>query len=115
PRYAALADSRAYVTTSGQTLTQGPSYGNFEQTELTGVNKGDLIAMKMVNTSFGWTFWEFAQANQQAGGEGMSHVASYGLNTFGWEDRLNNGDHDYNDLVVGVNFTSASGHKLLST
>jgi hypothetical protein len=113
PRYAALADSRAYSTTTGQTLINGPAYGNFEQTELTGVNAGDLVAMKLVNNSFGWTFWEFAQANQQVGGEGMAHVVSYGLNTFGWEDRLNNGDHDYNDLIVGVDFTSASGHKLL--
>jgi hypothetical protein len=69
--------------------------------------------MKLVNNSSGNTFWEFAQANQQVGGEGMAHVESYGLNTFGWEDRLNNGDHDYNDLVVGVDFTSASGHQLL--
>jgi hypothetical protein len=113
PRYAALADSRAYATTTGQTLINGPSYGTFAQTELTGVNAADLIAMKLVNNTHGNTYWDFAQANEQVGGQGLSHLMSYGLNTYGWEDTLGGGDRDYNDLVVGVDFTSASGHGLL--
>jgi hypothetical protein len=69
--------------------------------------------MKLVNNTHGNTFWAFAEANELVNGQGLSHLMSYGLNTYGWEDTSGGGDSDYNDLVVGVDFTSASGHKLL--
>ena len=44
----------------------------------------------------------------------MWAIYSYGLNTWGFEDRPLTGDHDYNDLVVQFeDFTSHSGHGLL--
>jgi hypothetical protein len=111
--YAAAADARAYSDTSGDTLIKGPSYGNYEQTELMGVNAGDLIAMKLVNNSHGNTYWGFAQANETVNGASIGHLWNYGVNTWGWEDGYGGGDRDYNDLIVGVDFTSASGHGLL--
>jgi hypothetical protein len=36
------------------------------------------------------------------------HLWNYGLNTWGWEDTYGGGDHDYNDLIVQIDFTSAS-------
>ena len=41
------------------------------------------------------------------------HQWNYGLNVVGWEATLGGGDHDYNDFVVGVDFTSAYGHGYL--
>jgi hypothetical protein len=47
-------------------------------------------------------------------GQSVGHLWNYGLNTWGWEDTFGGGDHDYNDLVVGLDFTSASGHGWLA-
>jgi hypothetical protein len=113
PRYAEAAERRAYATTTGEVLISGPGYGNFRQVELLGINASDRIAMKLVNNTFGNTYWEFGQANEQSAGQPVTHVVNYGLNTFGWEDTLGGGDRDYNDLVVGVDFTSTSGRGLL--
>jgi hypothetical protein len=38
---------------------------------------------------------------------------NYGLNTVGWEDLYGGGDRDFNDLVVQLDFTSATGHDWL--
>jgi hypothetical protein len=35
---------------------------------------------------------------------------SFGPNIFGLEDTWGGGDHDYNDLIVQLDFTSAYGH-----
>ncbi|MFO1160203.1 MAG: hypothetical protein U1E60_15285 [Reyranellaceae bacterium] len=108
PGYAAAADARAYATTSGGTTIAGPGYGNFLQTELKGVDAGDLIAMTLSNGS--QRFWAFAQANESVAGAPVGHLWNYGLNVWGWEDIAGGGDRDYNDLIVGLDFTSASGH-----
>jgi hypothetical protein len=48
------------------------------------------------------------------GGQHVGHLWSYGLNTWGWEDTKGGGDRDFNDLIVGLDFTSASGHGWLA-
>ena len=106
--YAAAADARAYATTSGSTTIAGPGYGNFLQTELKGVDAGDLIAMTLFNGT--QRFWAFAQANEVVAGAHIGHLWNYGMNVWGWEDIAGGGDRDYNDLIVGLDFTSASGH-----
>jgi hypothetical protein len=111
--YAAAAAARAYSTISGSKEISGPGYGGYTQTELAGVNAGDLVAMTMFNNTHGNTYWEFSQANETLGGSSIAHVWNYGVNTIGWEDTYGGGDRDYNDLIVGVDFTSASGHGLL--
>jgi hypothetical protein len=45
--------------------------------------------------------------------DGLGHLWSYGLNTWGWDGVLGGGDLDYNDMVVQLDFTSAAGHGLL--
>ncbi|MEP9366546.1 DUF4114 domain-containing protein [Xanthobacter sp. VNH20] len=105
--YADAAQARAYHTVDGHTAIDSPGWGNYAQTEITGVNAGDIIAMKLTNGAN--TFWAFAQANEQAGGAGVTHLWSYGLNTWGWEDLAGGGDHDFNDLIVQLDFTSTSG------
>ncbi|MEP9376529.1 DUF4114 domain-containing protein [Aquabacter sp. CN5-332] len=106
--YREAVDARAYHTTEGNTSVHGPGYGAYHQTEITGVDAGDLIAMKL--TSGTETFFAFATANEVVDGEHVGHLWNYGLNTWGWEDLYGGGDHDFNDLVVQLDFTSASGH-----
>jgi hypothetical protein len=36
------------------------------------------------------------------------------MNTWGWEDLAGAGDCDFNDFVVQLDFTSASGHGWLA-
>ena len=108
--YAAAAAARAYQTSSGDTTIEGSGYGNHRQTSLVDVDAGDLIAMKLDNLDTGDTFWAFAQANEKVAGQPVNHLWSYGLNTWGWEDRRGGGDRDYNDLIVGLDFTSAYGN-----
>jgi hypothetical protein len=112
--YAAAAASRAYDTEAGSPTIAGPGYGNHGQADLVGVNSADLIAMTLTNQWQGTTYWAFAQANEKADGVPVDHLWNYGANTWGWEDMLGGGDHDYNDLVVGIDFTSALGHALLA-
>jgi hypothetical protein len=66
--YAAAAAARAYSTVSGGSLINGPGYGNYTQTELTGVDAGDFVAMALFNNTHGNTYWEFSQANESVGG-----------------------------------------------
>jgi len=51
-----------------------------------------------------------SQANEQVEGAGVGHLWNYGANTWGWEDLHGGGDRDFNDLIVQLDFTSASGH-----
>lgn len=109
--YAAASAGRAYATSTGGTAVNGPGYGNYNQAMLTNVDSGDLVAMQLTNLTQGTTFWAFSQANEPASGGGhVGHLWNYGLNTWGWEDTYGGGDRDYNDLVVQLDFTSASGH-----
>ncbi|MBN9535586.1 MAG: DUF4114 domain-containing protein, partial [Alphaproteobacteria bacterium] len=107
--YAAAALARAYPFSGGATSLTGPGYGNYAQAMLQNVDAGDLVAMTLTNQSSGNTYWAFSQANETVGGQPVSHLWNYGLNTWGWEDTRGGGDHDFNDLVVQLDFTSASG------
>jgi hypothetical protein len=69
------------------------------------VDAGDHIAMKLVNNDSGQTYWAFSRANPDS----ISHLWNYGLNTWGFEDQLGGGDRDFNDLIIGLDFTSAAG------
>lgn len=111
--YAAKALARAYETSTGDKSIAGPGYGKFVQAELPNVGPGDIIAFKLTNETKGNTFWGFTQANETVDGQKVVHLWNYGLNTLGFEDRYGGGDKDYNDVIVGVDFTSASGQGLL--
>jgi hypothetical protein len=50
----------------------------------------------------GNTFFAYGAANS----DGISHFRSLGNNLFGLEDISGGGDRDYDDLVIGFNFTS---------
>jgi hypothetical protein len=110
--YAAAVQGRAYQVVSGSTTgasLAGPGYGTYAQAMLQGVDAGDYVAMSLVNQSSGTTYWAFSQANESVGGQSVGHLWNYGLNTWGWEDTKGGGDHDFNDLIVQLDFTSASG------
>ncbi len=111
--YAAAATSRAYAVMGGGTTIAGPGDGNAGQSQITGVDAGDLIAMQLTNVTNGDTFWAFSQANEMVGGEHVAHLWNYGANTWGWEDLHGGGDRDFNDLVVQLDFTSTAGSGLL--
>jgi uncharacterized protein DUF4114 len=108
--YAALAAGRAYHTTDGHTAIGGPGYGQFGEALLKGVNANDIIAMRLDNLTTGAHFWAFANANEKVNGQAAAHMINQGLNTWGWEDTFGLGDHDYNDMTVQLDFTSAHGH-----
>jgi hypothetical protein len=113
--YAEAVAARAYSVQSGGlqsggTLLLGPGYGFFEKTAITDVDAGDLIAMTLTNRSSGDTWYAFAHANSDHRG----HIVNYGHNTWGWEDTRDGGDHDFNDLVVQLDFTSNAGHGWLA-
>ncbi len=109
--YAAAAATRAYHTDTGATAISGAGYGQFSQAKLSDVDHGDLVAMSL--SSGGHTYWGFSSANEKVNGVSVGHLWSYGLNTWGWEDQTGGGDADYNDLVVQLDFTSATGHDWL--
>jgi hypothetical protein len=109
--YEAAAHARAYALAGGGTLLNGAGYGQYSQGELTNVDAGDLVAMKLVNNTVGADYWAFAQANPD---NGMAHLWNYGANLWGWEDTYGGGDRDYNDLVVQLDFTSTAGHGWLA-
>lgn len=109
--YAAAAATRAYKTTDGDSAIGGPGYGNFKQVLIDDVDAGDLIALKLTNQSTGNVFWSFAEANEVGkDGNHVGHLWNYDLNTWGFEDKFEGGDRDFNDMVIGVDFTSAAGH-----
>jgi len=109
--YDVAAHARAYELAGGGTLLDGAGYGKYSQGELTNVDAGDLVAMKLVNNSLGLDYWAFAQANPDGP---IAHLWNYGANLWGWEDLYGGGDRDYNDLVVQLDFTSAAGHAWLA-
>ena len=111
--YEAAAAARAYQLSTGGTQVNGPGYGNYGQTGILNVDAGDIIAMKLLNTTTGGHYWGFAHANEMVDGRAVGHLWSYGLNTWGWEDQHGGGDHDYNDLIVQLDFTSSAGHAWL--
>lgn len=104
--YAAAAQAAAYQLGTGGTMLNGPGYGNYGQNLLLDVDAGDFVAMMLVNRTHGQTYWAFSQANP----DGQGHLWNYGLNTWGWEDTYGGGDHDFNDMVVQLDFTSTAGH-----
>jgi hypothetical protein len=109
--YATAAETRAYQTTEGGSAIFGSGYGNYTQAILTDVDAGDLIAIKLTDHTTGHDYWSFAQANEVDGsGSHVGHAWNYGLNTWGFEDQYGGGDRDFNDVIVGLDFTSASGH-----
>jgi hypothetical protein len=108
--YAALAAGRAYQTTDGRTAISGAGYGQFAEALLKGVDANDIIAMRLDNVTTGSVFWAFAQANEKINGQPAVHMINQGLNTWAWEDTVGLGDHDYNDLIVQLDFTSAHGN-----
>ena len=77
------------------------------------MHQGDIIAMQLTNVTTGNTYWAFSQANESANGQPVGHLWNYGLNTWGWEAGQAGGDHDFNDLTVQLDFTSAYGHGYL--
>jgi hypothetical protein len=66
--------------------------------------------MTLSNNIEGVTYWAFAQDNETVADQHVGHLWNYGANTWGWEDIKGGGDRDYNDLVVGLDFTSAYGN-----
>ena len=112
--YAAAAQARAYQTTSGASGITGAGYGQASQALLQGVNASDIVAMRLDNLTAGAVFWAFANANETVSGQKVGHLWNYGLNTWGWEDTFGGGDHDFNDLVVQLDFTSAHGRGWLA-
>ena len=104
--YAAAAQAAAYQLGTGGTSLNGPGYGNYAQNLLLDVDAGDFVAMMLVNQSRGQTYWAFSQANPDSQG----HLWNYGLNIWGWEDTLGGGDHDFNDMMVQLDFTSTAGN-----
>lgn len=107
--YAAAAEARAYQLATGGTSISGPGYGNYEQTALLGVDAGDLVAQRLTDQTTSATYWSFAGGNESVGGQHIVHQWNYGHNVVGWEDMFGGGDFDFNDLVVGIDFTSAGG------
>jgi hypothetical protein len=112
--YQAAIQGRAYQTQQGGTSIGGPGYGQFGQSAIVDVDAGDLIALKLVNNSTGAVFLGFTQGNETVGGQKIAHLWNYGLNTWGFEDTWGGGDHDFNDLIVQLDFTSAYGRGWLA-
>lgn len=107
--YDAAAAAHAYRTSTGETSIAGPGYGNFKQVEIPHVDPGDIVAFRLTNLTTSNVYWGFSAANETVDGAKVAHLWNYGLNTFGFEDRFGGGDRDYNDLLIGVDFTSAAG------
>ena len=107
--YLAAAQDRAYLTQGGAASIGGPGYGQWSQTGLVDVDAGDIIAMMLTNNTSGQTFFSFARANETVAGQNVGHLWNYGLNTWGFEDTWGGGDRDYNDMVIGLDFTSSAG------
>ncbi|MEP9378655.1 Ig-like domain-containing protein [Aquabacter sp. CN5-332] len=96
--YDAASRAHAYQTDTGAAWISGAGYGAYGEARVTGVDSGDLFAMRLA--SGGHDFYMFGRANEQVDGEGVNHVWNYGLNTWGWEDLMGGGDRDFNDLLV---------------
>lgn len=104
--YAAAAATRLYALQGGGTEMAGPGYGLFAQAQIVDIDAGHLVALRLTNHTSGQTYFAFAQANSDR----TAHLVNYGMTTWGFEDLDGGGDRDFNDLVVQLDFTSASGH-----
>ena len=107
--YEAAAAARDYQLVGGGTVIDGPGWGNYTQVEIAGVDQGDFVALKYTNVTTNDIYWAFSQGNSS----NVTAIYNYGLNTWGFEDRPLTGDHDFQDLVVQLDFTSTAGHDLL--
>lgn len=112
--YQQAIQGRAYLQPSGAPQIGGPGYGQFQETPIQHVNAGDLIAFKLTNNTHGTEFLGFTEGNETVGGQKIMHLINYGANTWGFEDTWGGGDHDFNDLVFQIDFTSAYGHGWLA-
>ncbi len=104
---AAAADY--HLVGGGGTVINGPGWGNFLQVEIAGVQSGDIVALKYTNVTTNDIYWAFSQGNA----DHVTAIYNYGSNIVGFEDRPLNGDSDYQDVVVQLDFTSTAGHHLL--
>ena len=86
----------------------GPGYGNYGETALLHINAGDLIAQKLTDNTTGATYLGLRPGQRKGGGQSVGHLWQYALNTVGWEDTYGGGDHYFNDVVVQLDFTSAT-------
>ncbi len=68
-----------------------------------------LVTMAVSAFQLAYGPFAFARANEKSHGEKVGHLWNYGLNTWGWEGGHKGGDHDFNELVVQIDFTSAYG------
>lgn len=109
--YDAASTAHAYKTDTGMTWVSGGGYGKYSEANLTDVDAGDLIAMKLSNGET--TFYAFANANEVVNDAHVAHLWSYGLNTWGWEDLYGGGDTDFNDLVVKLDFLPTAHDQVL--
>jgi len=110
--YDAASQARAYRTADGDRWIDGPGFGEYLETSILDVDAGDLIAMRLSSGSD--QFFAFAQANEAVDGALVNHLWNYGLNTWGWEDMKGGGDLDYNDIIVQLDFISATGSRLVA-
>ena len=113
--YAGAAQSRAYQLSTGNTVLNGPGYGNFGQAGLLNVDGGDLIAMQLVNTRRAHSTGPSPRPTKRSAASGFGHLWNYGFERLGMENTFGGGDRDFNDLVgCEMDFTSASGHGWLA-
>ncbi|WP_159718368.1 DUF4114 domain-containing protein [Geminicoccus flavidas] len=110
--YDAASQARAYRTADGDRWIDGPGFGEYLETSVLDVDAGDLVAMRLSSGSD--QFFAFAQANEAVDGAPVNHLWNYGLNTWGWEDMKGGGDLDYNDIIVQLDFISATGSRLVA-
>ncbi|MDR6950676.1 hypothetical protein J2X65_000019 [Ancylobacter sp. 3268] len=110
PGYEAAAAARAYQLGTGDDFVLGPGYGEYGQTTVLGVDAGDIVAMKLTNMTTRDNYWSFEAQNETVDGTAVGHIWNYGLNTWGFEDTYGGGDHDFNDLLLQLDFTSTAGH-----
>ena len=108
--YEAAAAARAYQLTTGGTSINGPGYGNYGQT---GILQGRCRRHHRHEAGehhHRRPLLGLRQCQRAGGRPPVGHLWNYGLNTWGWEDQHGGGDHDYNDLLVQLDFTSGAGH-----
>ena len=109
PGYAAAAAARGYSFAGGAQSVTGPGDGAFLQTDITGVNNGDIIAFQTTDQTTGTTSWGLA--SQNAGG--ANALWSYGADTWGFDDGSAGGD-GFDSMVFQLDFTSDAGSGLLA-
>ncbi len=112
--YEAALHARAYHTTNGDTDDPRAGLRRLHAGRASARERRRPYSHGAHQQHHGDTYSAFAQANEVVNGQHVGHLWSYGLNTWGWEDTKGGGDRDFNDLVVGLDFTSASGHGWLA-